>query len=249
MDRVPGGVAHPFDDGTAALLERSLRDTAATIGGDGAAWLRLMRPLVRKADVIIGEILGPLRLPRPPLTLARFGLEAILPATRVARRRFQEPRAKALFAGLAAHSMLPLTRSPSAAAGLVLALLGHHVGWPFARGGSQAIADALSSYLRSLGGEIETRPRVELLDDLPRARLVLADVTPRQLADLAGRRLPARYRRRLLRYRYGPGVFKLDLALDGPIPWRARSVHAPRPFTSVGRSRRSPRPKRPCPAV
>ena len=136
-----------------------------------------------------------------------------------------------LFAGLAAHSMLPLTRSPSAGVGLVLALLGHHVGWPFARSGSQAIADALASYLRSLGGEIRTGQSVESLDDLPATRAVLVDVTPRQLLRMAGKRLPAGYRRRLGGYRYGPGVFKLDLALDGPIPWtaeectRAATVH------------------------
>ncbi len=217
----PAALAHPFDDGTAALLERSLAATAATIGGDRAAWLRMMGPLVWKADVILGGVLGPLRVPRNPLTLARFGLDAIRPATSVARRRFREPRARALFAGLAAHSMLPLTRSPSAGVGLVLALLGHHVGWPFARSGSQAIADALASYLRSLGGEIRTGQNVESLDDLPATRAVLVDVTPRQLVRMAGKRLPAGYRRRLGGYRYGPGVFKLDLALDGPIPWRA----------------------------
>ncbi len=150
----PAALAHPFDDGTAAVLERSLPGSAASLGADAPAYARLMGPLVRNADTILGEILGPFRLPRHPLVLARFGLNAILPAATVARRRFDGPRARGLFAGLAAHSILPLTRAPSAAAGLVLALLGHHVGWPFARGGSQAIADALASYLRSLGGEI-----------------------------------------------------------------------------------------------
>ena len=217
----PAALAHPFDDGTAAVLERSLPGSAASLGADAPAYTRLMGPLVRNADTILGEILGPFRLPRHPLVLARFGLNAILPAATVARRHFDGSHARGLFAGLAAHSILPLTRAPSAAAGLVLALLGHHVGWPFARGGSQAIADALASYLRSLGGEIQTDHRVESLDELPRARAVLADVTPRQLLGLAGNRLPNSYRRRLARYRYGPGVFKLDLALAGPIPWRA----------------------------
>ncbi len=217
----PAALAHPFDDGSAALLERSLEATAATLGEDRVAWLRTLGPLSLKADVILAEILGPLRLPRHPLTLARFGLEAILPATMLARRRFRGTKARALFAGLAAHSMLPLTRSPSAAAGLILAILGHHVGWPFARGGSQAIADALASYLRSLGGEIRMGHHVESLDDLPTARAVLVDVTPRQLLQMAGAKLPAGYRRRLAGYRYGPGVFKLDFALDGVIPWKA----------------------------
>lgn len=227
----PSALAHPFDDGTAASLERSLAATAATLGEDRVAWLRLLGPLVWRAEAILPEILGPLRLPRHPLTLARFGLEGILPANTLARRRFHGPRGRGLFAGLAAHSLLPLTRSPSAGVGLVLALLAHHVGWPFARGGSQAIADALASYLRSLGGELETGHRVESLAELPPARVVLADVTPRGLVRLAGARLPRGYRRRLLGYRHGPGVFKLDLALDGPIPWtaaecaRAATVH------------------------
>jgi phytoene dehydrogenase-like protein len=176
---------------------------------------------VWKADVILEEILGPLRMPGEPLTLARFGLEAIRSASSVARRRFREPRARALFAGLAAHSMLPLERSPSASFGLVLGLLGHSVGWPLPRGGSQAIADALASYLHSLGGEIETGRRVCSLDELPRSSAVLLDLTPREILRVAGSRLPDGYRRKLEGYRYGPGVFQLDVALDGPIPWRA----------------------------
>ena len=224
-------LAHPFDDGTAAVLERSLEETADRLEADGAAYRSLMQPLVAGADDLLGEILGPLRVPRHPAALARFGLAAVLPATSLARRRFASVRARALFAGLAAHSMLPLSRPPSAAFGLVLGLLGHHVGWPLPKGGSQSLADALVACLRSLGGELETGRRVDSLDELPPAGAVLLDVTPRQLLGLTGGRLPAGHRRRLQGFRYGPGVFKLDLALDGPLPWsapecaRAATVH------------------------
>jgi phytoene dehydrogenase-like protein len=216
-------LAHPLDDGTAVVLERGVETTATGLGADGRAYSRLLGPAVRRADALLGELLGPLRFPRHPLALARFGLPALLPARTLARLAFHEERAKALFAGLAAHSMLPLTRSPSASFGLVLALLGHAVGWPLPRGGSQAIADALASHLRALGGEIACERPVTSLRELPPAATVLLDVTPRQLLRLAGDRLQAGYRRRLERYRYGPGVFKLDLGLDGPIPWRAEA--------------------------
>jgi phytoene dehydrogenase-like protein len=218
----PASLAHPFDDGSAALLERSVEATGATLAPDEAAYARLMGPLVEAADPLLGELLGPLRLPRHPLLLARFGLNALLPAESLARRAFRGERARGLFAGLAAHSMLPLTRSPSAAFGLMLGVLGHAVGWPVPKGGSQAIADALASYLQSLGGEIECGRPVESLAELPPARAVLLDVTPRQLSRIARARLPDGYRRRLERYRYGPGVFKLDLGLDGQIPWRSQ---------------------------
>ncbi len=217
----PAALAHPLDDGSAVTLERSVDATAARLGGDGRPYRKLMEPLVETAEVLLDELLGPLRIPRHPLTVARYGLRAILPAQRLARCLFQEAPARALFAGLAAHSMLPLTRAPSAAFGLMLGLLGHHAGWPLARGGSQALADALVSYLRSLGGEVETGREVVSLTDLPPARAILVDLTPRQLVAIAGERLPAGYRRRLDRYRYGLGVFKLDLALDGPAPWQA----------------------------
>ena len=217
----PAALAHPFDDGGAALLARSPDAAMPTLGEDDERWGRLFAPLVRNPESLLDEILAPLHVPAHPLTLARFGLRALLPATTVARRSFRGARARGLFAGLAAHSMLPLERPPSAAFGLMLGLLGHAVGWPFPRGGSQALSDALASYLRSLGGEIETGRRVESLAELGETRLVVLDVTPRGLLELAGDRLPDRYRRRLERYRYGPGVFKLDWALAGPIPWRA----------------------------
>lgn len=217
----PAPLAHPFDDGTAALLERSPETTGASLGEDADAYRRLLEPLVDRADVLLEQLLGPLRPPRHPLALARFGVSALLPATRLARRRFAGAHARGLFAGLAAHAILPLSRPPTGAVGLIFAICGHAYGWPLPRGGSQSVADALASYLRSLGGEIECGRTVESLSELRAARTVLLDVTPRQLLALAGDSLPASYRRRLGRYRYGPGVFKLDLALDGPIPWQA----------------------------
>ncbi len=214
-------LAHPLDDGTAVLLRRDVTDTAASLGGDARAYQRLLGPLVRNADGLMHELLGPLRPPRHPLAMARFGLVGLRSAAGLGRSRFAGTRGRALLAGVAAHSMLRLDQVPSGAVALVLMTAGHAVGWPFARGGSQRVADALASYLRLLGGEIVTGHRVETVDELDGAGAVLLDVTPRQLLALAGPRLPARYRRALRRFRYGPGVFKLDWALDGPIPWRA----------------------------
>jgi phytoene dehydrogenase-like protein len=217
----PAALAHPFDDGTAAVLERSPKASVPMLAEDDRRWRRLFAPLARDAELLLDEILAPLHLPAHPLVLGRFGARALLPATALARFSFQGAKARGLFAGLAAHSMLPLERPPSAAFGLMLGLLGHSAGWPFPRGGSQRLAEGLASHLRSLGGEVETGRRVESLSELGETRPVLLDVTPRGLLALAGDRLPSGYRRRLERYRYGPGVFKLDWALDGPIPWRA----------------------------
>ncbi len=182
-----------------------------------------MAPLVAGWDALADAFLGPLRLQsmRHPMVVSRFGLEAILPAQKLAQILFKEERARGLFAGMSAHSILPLERSPSAAFGLILGVLGHVVGWPMPLGGSQKIVDALASYLRSLGGEIVTDVEVKSIDALPSARAVLFDVSPRQLLRIAGERLPGRYQRKLQRYRYGPGVFKIDFALDGPAPWKA----------------------------
>ena len=180
-----------------------------------------MSPLARDAPLLLGDLLGPFGRPRHPVALARFASRAALPATSFARTRFRGERARGFFAGLAAHSMLPLSRSPTTGYGLMLGLLGHAVGWPLARGGSQTLADGLASYLRSLGGTIETGRNVGSLGELDGADVVLLDVGPHQFAQLAGAQLPARYRRRVEGFRYGPGVFKLDWALDGPIPWRA----------------------------
>ncbi len=217
----PAPVAHPFDDGPAAVLERSIATTSEALGGDSAAYTRLMSPLVRDWDSLVVDLLGTLRMPRHPLLLARFGLNAVRSAVGLGRAKFKGREALGLFAGLAAHSMLPLDRPLSAAFGLVLGAAGHAVGWPLPRGGSQNISNALASYLRSLGGEIVTGTPVTSMGDLPPARAVLFDVTPRQLVAILGDRLPGGYRRRVEKYRYGPGVFKMDWALDGPIPWRS----------------------------
>jgi phytoene dehydrogenase-like protein len=217
----PAAVAHPFDDGTAALLERSTARTGQWLGPDAAAYRALMDPLVARWEELYSEVLGPLHLPRHPILLARFGLRALLPTTWLVKRLFRGARARALFAGVAAHATLPLGQPPSAAFGLVLGVAGHAVGWPVARGGSGRIAGALVSYLRSLGGEVVTDAPVGSLDDLPPARAVLLDLTPRQVLRIAGPRLPRAYCRQLQRFQYGLGTFKLDWALAGPVPWRA----------------------------
>ncbi|MGO9261235.1 MAG: phytoene desaturase family protein [Bryobacteraceae bacterium] len=211
-------LAHPLDDGTAVVLERSIDATARGLGPDGAAWSRLMEPLAAGWQKLRGDLLAPLRIPRHPLLLARFGLHGIRPARALAESLFRGPRARALFAGLAAHSNLPLEARLSAGVGLALGLAAHTVGWPFPRGGAQRISDALAGYLRALDGVIQTESRATAL---PGQTPVFCDVTPRQFLALAGPRLPEGFRRALARYRYGPGVFKLDYALSGPIPWRA----------------------------
>ena len=217
----PVELAHPFDDGSAAVLLRSLDETGRALGPDGDRYRRLLEPLVNGAEALLDDLLAPIRVPRHPAALARFAARSALPASALARTWFRGEKARGLFAGLAAHSLLPLTQLPSGAFGLVLGLLAHVAGWPSACGGSQRIADALVSYLRSLGGELETGRFVSSYSELDAGRPVLLDVTPRQLLGIAGGELPDGYRRRLERFRYGPGVFKVDWALDGPIPWRA----------------------------
>jgi len=217
----PYAIAHPLDDGTAAILESSLEKTAARLGVDGDAYQRLMAPFAANAAELFDEILRPIRiLPRHPFVLTRFGLTGIRSALSIAKR-FRSDAARALFGGCAAHSFLPLDATGSASFGLVLAVAGHALGWPCARGGSVAIINALAGHLRSLGGTIRTSTPVRSMNDIPSSRAVLFDVTPRQLADIAGDALPQPYVKRLRRFRYGPGVFKVDWALDGPIPWRA----------------------------
>jgi phytoene dehydrogenase-like protein len=220
----PVSVAHPLDGEPAVLLRRSLADTAHALGADARAYERMLAPLLRDPHALFEDILGPLRFPGHPLRMLRFGLSAIRSATSLARGRFRGERARALFAGCAAHSILPLERSLTAAVGLVFCLAGHVEAWPVAEGGSASIARALASLLVSLGGRIETGRFVRTLTDLPRARVVLFDTSPAQLASIAEPALPARYVRRLRRYRYGPGVFKIDWALDGPIPWTDPAV-------------------------
>jgi phytoene dehydrogenase-like protein len=235
----PGApAAHPLDDGTAVVLERGIDETADGLGRDGAAYRWLVEPLVEAWDELAPVLLGP--LPSPPRRtlraaraaglgpLAAGARAALGDARSVAESLFRTERARAWFAGHCAHSMLPLERRPSAGFGLALAVLGHVVGWPFARGGSSRLADELSARVRELGGTLATD---SLVDELPQDRLVLADVVPRELVRLARGRLPERYERRLQRFRHGPGAFKVDWALGGPIPWsapecgRAGTVH------------------------
>lgn len=219
----PAALAHPLDDGTAVVLERSIDATAANLGADAKAYRRLIAPLVPEWDALAADALRPLiRIPRHPLVMARLGVPGVLPARLLARIAFSGVRARALFAGLAAHSVLPLEAPLTASFALMFAVATHVANWPFPRGGSQRIADALAARLRSLGGAIETSHPVRSLEELERARAYLCDVTPRQLDAMAGWRLSDRYRGQLRGFRYGPGVFKLDYAIDGPIPWRAK---------------------------
>jgi phytoene dehydrogenase-like protein len=226
----PAPLAHPLDDGTAVMLERSVEETAAGLGADSEAYRAVMGLFVDRSANLVPFLLGRSPLTRRPLLAARFGFHALRSAVAFAKR-FEGERARALFAGLAAHSIQDLRRPPTASFGLVLGLLAHTHGWPFVRGGSQQLADALASYLRSLGGEIEVGRHVDLLDELPSSRVTMLDITARQVLRVAGHRLPARYTRALRRYRYGPGVFKVDWALEGPVPWtaqdcaRAATVH------------------------
>jgi phytoene dehydrogenase-like protein len=213
-------VAHPLDDRPAVMLRRSLERTGEGLGRDAGAWRRLVGPFLDDPNALLADAMGPLRVPSHPLRFLRFGLRAAFSANRLARLCFREERARALLAGCAAHSVLPLTQPLTAAMGVLFAVTGHVVDWPVPRGGSRAIAGALVSHLVSLGGRVETGRRIERLSELDGARVVLFDTSPDQLARIAGDALPAGYRRRLSRYRYGPGAFKLDWALDGPIPWR-----------------------------
>jgi phytoene dehydrogenase-like protein len=217
----PAPFAHPFDDGDALVVERSLEATVASLGArDGARYRDLLEPFVARAGDLMEALLQPLSL-RHPLLVARFGLHAVRSSTGLASARFRDERTRAMFAGAAAHSMVGLEQAGTAGFALALLIAAHSVGWPVVRGGSQCLADGLAAHLRALGGEIVTAARVESLDQLPAARAVLCDVTPRQFLRMAAGRLPARYRRRLEGYRYGPGVFKMDWALDAPVPWRA----------------------------
>lgn len=217
-------LAHPFDDGTAALLHRDLGATVEGLGGDGRAWARTFGPIVRRFDRLAADLLGPvLRVPSAPLTTARAGALAALPAT-VLARRFRERDAAALFAGIAAHAILPLDAPASSAPGVLLGAAAHAHGWPVARGGSHAIWRALVAELEHLGGEVVTDTRVGSLDELEPARTVLLDVTPSAFLAMAGGRVAVRERRRLERWRHGPGAFKLDLAVDGGVPWAAEGA-------------------------
>ena len=217
-------LAHPLDDGRAACLHRDVDLTADSLGKDGRAYRRLMKPLARDWEKLANEFLQPmLHIPHHPIALARFGIPAVCPSALLAKTLFRHEPARALFAGIAAHSFLPLEAPVSSAFALVLGAAGHAVGWPIPRGGSQKIANALAAYFVEFGGRIETNHRVENLDDLPKSRAVLLDVSPWQFIRIAGNKLPARYRRKLEEFRHAPGIFKIDYALSAPVPWRAET--------------------------
>jgi phytoene dehydrogenase-like protein len=220
-------LAHPLDDGTAVVLRRSVEETSKGLGADAAAYRKLMGPLTAHWRSLADEFLRPmLHFPRHPLQLARFARRAVRSATGIAQSWFRDDRTKALFAGLAAHSFLPLDQIPSSAFAIVLGIFGHTVGWPMPRGGAQRLSQALASYFQALGGEIRTNTVINDLAQVPKTRLTLLDVPPRQLLHIAGNRIPKSYRRKLERYRCGPGVFKIDYALDAPIPWLAQECRS-----------------------
>ena len=241
-------LAHPLDDGTSVVQERSLEQTADGLGrADGAAYRKLVGPLVEHWEELAPELLGPpIHIPRHPLLLAHFGLGAVQPAMMLAKTMFQGDRARALFAGNAAHSVLPLERPLSSAVALILLGAGHAVGWPVAEGGAQEISDALAACLKGFGGVIHTGVRVRSLAELGSADITLCDLTPRGLLALAEPKLTPSYAKLLRRYRYGPGSFKVDWALDGPIPWtsancrRAGTIHVGGTLEEIAASERAP---------
>jgi phytoene dehydrogenase-like protein len=241
----PAELAHPLDDAAAAIAWRSLDATALELGSDGPGYRKTVGRVVSDWPRLEETVLGPPRLPRHPLALARFGVRAIRPATALARRLFEHEPARALLAGMAAHGMVPLDRFPTGALALIFAALAHRTGWPFPRGGAQRLSDALAALLRSLGGEIVTGTRIGNIDELPPARAVLCDLSPRPLLRIAGHRFPVRYRAQLQRYRYGIGAFKVDWALDAPIPWRddrvacAGTVHLGGSMAEIAESERN----------
>jgi phytoene dehydrogenase-like protein len=221
----PTLLAHPFDDGTAAVLSRSIAETADGMGDEGGAYRKLLEPLVERWDDLSRGILDPLSIPRNPLLMLRFARHALRSAEAVAKDDLRGGRGAALFAGSAAHCSLPLNLAGTAAYGLVLHMAAHAVGWPFAKGGAGRITAALASYLKSLGGEIRTGQRVKSLRELPAAGAVFLNLTPRQVLDVAGDQLRSGYRGQLERFRYGPGTFKVDWAMSGPVPWTSDACH------------------------
>jgi phytoene dehydrogenase-like protein len=217
--QTPAPLAHPLPNGRAAVLRYSLDETARQLGEDGKVWHRTFSPFLQDSAAFFSEILKPIRIPSHPLMMARFGLTALRSAE-AAVSRFRTEEARALFTGCSAHAILPLDRAGTASFGLVLALAAHAIGWPCARGGSQAIINAMESCLRSHGGEIESNRHVRSLSDIPSAKVILFDLSPRQLGEIAGSHLPSSYVRRLKGFQFGPGVFKVDWALSGSIPWK-----------------------------
>ena len=241
----PLPLVHPFDDAPPAVLDRSVEETAVNLGPDRAAYLRLFKSLVDNWDRLAPEVLAPIvHLPAHPFLLANFGMRALCPATVLSKIAFRGQRARGLFGGLAAHSVIALEKPAASAIGLVMAITGHAVGWPFPRGGSQHISAALASYLRSLGGTIETNAPVTNLDGLPASRATLLDLTPGQIVRIAAKQLPERYKRALRRFSYGPAIFKIDWALSGPIPWthpdcrRTATLHLGSTIEEISKSER-----------
>ena len=217
-------LAHPLDNGSAACLHRDVDLTADSFDNDARAYRTVMKPLTRDWEKLATEFLQPmLHLPRHPFALARFGIPAMCPATLLTKLLFKSESARALFAGIAAHSFLPLESPASSAFALVLGMAGHAVGWPIPRGGSQSISNALANYFVELGGKIDTERRIENLSQLPKSRVTLFDTTVWQLVRIAGERLPTRYRQRLGNFRHAPGIFKIDYALSSRIPWKAEA--------------------------
>jgi phytoene dehydrogenase-like protein len=214
-------LAHPFEDGSALFLHRSLEVTADALGPDGKAYKTLLQPFVDHERLLLADILQPLHFPENPLLMARFAFHALRSLRNLVETQFQSNRTRALFAGLAAHAMIPLEQTATAAFGIVLATLAHTVGWPIIKGGSQKLADALADCFRNGGGEIITGRHIDSAADLPKAAAYFFDVTPRQLINMSGLGLSDGYRKRLARFRYGPGVFKMDWALKEPIPWKS----------------------------
>jgi len=212
--------AHPFDDGSAAVLKKDIQGTASLLGFDQENYLRLIAPIVKNWPQLVKDVLGPLGVPAHPFAMAKFGLQALQPASNIINK-FNTPAAKGLFAGMAAHAVLPLNKWSTAAIGLVLLANGHLKGWPLPKGGSQQLANALGSYFTAIGGTIQTGWRINSLKELPAAKAVLFDVGTKQLLSIAGKELNPFYRYRLKNYRYGMGVFKVDWALDGPVPFSA----------------------------
>jgi len=234
-------VAHPFDNGTAAVLHQSLQQTAESLGQDKEAYLKLMQPVVNDWPLIAADVLGPLKFPKHPLAMARFGLKGLASAETLVKR-FKTAEAKGLFAGMAAHAIQPLSNLDTGAAALVLMATGHMQGWPIPKGGSVSIANALATYFVDIGGTIQTGEYISSLTQLPSAHAMLFDITPKQLLQIAGHKFSSIYKWQLERYRYGMGVFKIDWALDGPVPFtnedcrKAGTVHVGNTFEEIAAS-------------
>ncbi|MDZ7714979.1 MAG: NAD(P)/FAD-dependent oxidoreductase [Balneolaceae bacterium] len=239
-------LAHPLDNGEVVVLYESLEKMVDSLGADGMKYHRLMEPIVQNWNSLSKQILGPISLlPSSPIIMARFGLQAFKSAERLALNKFDNKETQALFAGLAAHSILPLSKPTTAAIGLVLGAVAHHIGWPFPKGGSHSITKAMASYFKSLGGEIETNRLITSIDELPKAKAIFFNTTPAQVLDIAGDSVPYSYAHKLNGFRYGSGAFKLDLALEEPVPWinpschKAATIHLGGTFEEIAQSEKA----------